>query len=263
MHLSMCGFAVGSTTCSTRSPCSLPQIVADLRGFQRYSSPQGVPQLRRQRLLHQSNSGKRQGKGSPQASDPTGNPPLGDEDDEEDTSNVNLQTEQGQQRQPLRRPHRVTVPTWKVRENQLNAEELTESPTTIDLIALNLTNATEQAPQSISEILRRRDKDLWLESMHRELRALLRNKTWEYVRRSDIPPGHKVLTGRWIWVYKRDGTRKSRWVVRGFEQVEGIELSRDLCSSGQGRILPNPPSYSDTPRLGHRAGRYRYGIPVR
>jgi hypothetical protein len=159
-----------------------------------------------------------------------------DEDDEERTSdvNVNAQTEQGQQRQPRERPHRVTVPTWKVKQNQLNAEEITESPTTVDLIMLNLTNATEQlqAPQSISEILKRKDKNLWLESMHRELRALLRNKTWEYIRRSDIPQGHKILTGRWIWVYKRDGTRKSRWVVRGFEQVEGIDYQETFAAEG-------------------------------
>jgi Reverse transcriptase (RNA-dependent DNA polymerase) len=126
----------------------------------------------------------------------------------------------------------VTVPTWKVIENQLNAEELPESPAIIDLIMLNLTNAIEQlqAPQSISEILRRHDKDLWLESMHRELRALLQNKTWEYVRRLDVPPGHKILTGRWVWVYKRDGTRKSRWVVRGFEQVEGIDYQETFAA---------------------------------
>jgi hypothetical protein len=126
----------------------------------------------------------------------------------------------------------VTIPIWKVKENELNAKELTESPTTVDLIMLNLTNTIEQlqAPQSISEILRRRDKDLWLESMYRELRALLRNKTWEYVRKLDIPPGHKVLTGRWVWVYKRDGTRKLRWVVRGFEQVEGIDYQETFAA---------------------------------
>jgi hypothetical protein len=153
-------------------------------------------------------------------------------EEEEQPSDVNAsdvnanQTEQGQ------RPRRVIIPTWKVAENQLDLEELPESPTTIDLIMLNLTNATEQlqAPQSISEILRRRDKDLWLESMHRELQALLRNKTWEYVRRSDVPPGHKILTGRWVWVYKRDGTRKSRWVVRGFEQVEGIDYQETFAA---------------------------------
>jgi hypothetical protein len=66
--------------------------------------------------------------------------------------------------------------------------------------------------------------------MHRELRALLRNKTWEYIRRSDIPQGHKILTGRWIWVYKRDGTRKSRRVVRGFEQVEGIDYQETFAA---------------------------------
>jgi len=139
-------------------------------------------------------------------------------------------TEQGQRQMPGR-PRRVIIPTWKVQKN-LDLEELPESPTTVDLIMLNLTNATEQlqAPQSLSEIFKRRDKDLWLESMHRELQALLRNKTWEYVRRSDIPPGHKILTGRWLWIYKRDGTRKSRWVIRGFEQVEGIDYQETFAA---------------------------------
>ena len=120
----------------------------------------------------------------------------------------------------------MTIPTRKVIENQLLAEELPESPPTLDLstLMLTLTNAIEQlqAPQSVAEILRRQDKQRWLDSMHRELRALLKNKTWEYVRRSDIPSGHKLLSGKWVWTYKRDGTCKSRWVVRGFEQVEGI-----------------------------------------
>ena len=62
------------------------------------------------------------------------------------------------------------------------------------------------------------------------MRALLGHKSWVYVRRSDIPPGHKVLTGRWVWVYKRDGTRKSRWFVRGFEQVEGIDYQETFAA---------------------------------
>ena len=165
-----------------------------------------------------------------------------DEDDElnddnyegvEQASDVNA-TEQGQEQWPLpTRPRRVVVPTWKAELNQkYQLEDLSESPPTVDLIMLNLTNATEQllAPQSYAEILRRRDKDLWLESMHRELRALLANKTWEYVRRSDVPPGHKILTGRWLWTNKRDGTRKSRWVIRGFEQVEGIDYQETFAA---------------------------------
>src|SRR5213078_2337696 len=76
--------------------------------------------------------------------------------------NSNVQTGQGQQRQSLERPHRVIIPTWKVIENQLDADELPESTTTtVDLIMLNLTNAVEQlqAPQSYSQILKRQDKD--------------------------------------------------------------------------------------------------------
>ena len=128
----------------------------------------------------------------------------------------------------------MTIPSWKVTENQLLAEELPESPLTLDLstLILTMTNVIEQlqAPQSIAEILKRQDKQRWLDSMHRELKALLKNKTWEYVRRSDIPPGHKVLSRKWVWVIKRDGTYKSRWVVRGFEQVEGVNYQETFAA---------------------------------
>jgi hypothetical protein len=33
-----------------------------------------------------------------------------------------------------------------------------------------------------------------------------------------------------VWVYKRDGTRKSRWVVRGFEQVEDIDYQETFTA---------------------------------
>ena len=32
-----------------------------------------------------------------------------------------------------------------------------------------------------------------------------------------------------MWIYKRDGTRKSRWVIRGFEQVEGIDYQETFA----------------------------------
>src|SRR5438045_3412057 len=72
----------------------------------------------------------------------------------EQASDVNA-TEQGQWQLPAR-PRRVIIPTWKVQKNLEQQEELSESPTTINLIMLNLTNATEQllAPESLSEIFR-------------------------------------------------------------------------------------------------------------
>jgi hypothetical protein len=33
-----------------------------------------------------------------------------------------------------------------------------------------------------------------------------------------------------VWVYKRDGTRKSRWVVRDFEQVKGIDYQETFTT---------------------------------
>ena len=34
----------------------------------------------------------------------------------------------------------------------------------------------------------------------REVDVLKANKTWEYVKRSDLPPGTKLHHGMWVWV---------------------------------------------------------------
>ena len=34
---------------------------------------------------------------------------------------------------------------------------------------------------------------------------------------------YKILEGKWVFKIKRDGTYKARWVVKSYEQVEGID----------------------------------------
>jgi hypothetical protein len=38
----------------------------------------------------------------------------------------------------------------------------------------------------------------------------IKNKTWKQMNRELIPKRHKIYTGRWIYIYKRDGTYKAR-----------------------------------------------------
>ena len=38
----------------------------------------------------------------------------------------------------------------------------------------------------------------------KEMDTLTKNKTWEYVRRSDVPVGTKIHHGMWVWVDKYD-----------------------------------------------------------
>ncbi|WVZ96571.1 hypothetical protein U9M48_042192 [Paspalum notatum var. saurae] len=65
----------------------------------------------------------------------------------------------------------------------------------------------------------------WGRAIEEEYAALLANRTWDLVPR---PSGCNVVTGKWIWTYKRraDGTLdryKARWVLRGFTQRPGVD----------------------------------------
>ncbi|KAI0994036.1 hypothetical protein K3495_g14147 [Podosphaera aphanis] len=64
----------------------------------------------------------------------------------------------------------------------------------------------------------------WKEAMEDELRSLQKNKTWQIVNR---PENRKVPRGKWVYKLKRGpngeiSRDKARWVVRGFEQEEGL-----------------------------------------
>jgi hypothetical protein len=72
----------------------------------------------------------------------------------------------------------------------------------------------------------------WLEAMTLEHNSLVENKTYELV---DCIPGMNVLRGKWIYKLKRGPNNevlryKARWVVRGFEQIEGVDYFETFAS---------------------------------
>ena len=72
----------------------------------------------------------------------------------------------------------------------------------------------------------------WQLAERDEIQSHLQNKTWIIVQ----PPKDKqILRGRWVYVEKRGSTGeiiryKARWVVRGFEQREGIDFTETFAS---------------------------------
>lgn len=73
---------------------------------------------------------------------------------------------------------------------------------------------------------------LWEKGMKEEMDQLLQNNTWTLV---DYPPDRKVLRGRWVYRLKRGPhgevlRHKARWVVRGFEQVDGRDFYETFAS---------------------------------
>jgi len=72
----------------------------------------------------------------------------------------------------------------------------------------------------------------WLEAMNLENKSLLDNKTWTLVT---CPENRRVLRGKWVYKLKRGPQGeithyKARWVVRGFEQEEGVDYNETYAS---------------------------------
>lgn len=76
----------------------------------------------------------------------------------------------------------------------------------------------------------------WKDAMGDEVKSLRLNKTWRLKKRSSVTAsGKHILRGRWVFKIKRaaDGSvqkYKARWVVRGFEQVEGSDYAETFAA---------------------------------
>jgi hypothetical protein len=82
-------------------------------------------------------------------------------------------------------------------------------------------------PQSLSEVMKRPDWELWESSMNEELTSLLEKRvhTW-----AEFPVDRKALPSRWVFKLKRteDGAVdkcKSRVVAKGFMQTKGLDYT--------------------------------------
>jgi hypothetical protein len=79
-------------------------------------------------------------------------------------------------------------------------------------------------PQTLQEAQNDTYWSNWKQAIQEEYDSLLENGTWEIVDR----PSQNVPSGKWVFKLKRgpDGRIcrwKARWVVRGFEQQEGVD----------------------------------------
>jgi hypothetical protein len=79
----------------------------------------------------------------------------------------------------------------------------------------------------------------WVNSMHEELENFERYQVWELV---DPPPGCKPIGTKWVWKNKEEEKgevvrNKSRHVVQGFSQKEGIDYEETFAPIAHWRRL--------------------------
>jgi hypothetical protein len=87
-------------------------------------------------------------------------------------------------------------------------------------------------PRTFGEAMSGGTAKQWESSMQDEVNSLKENNTWDLV---DRPKDRAVLTGKWVYKHKRGPNGeiiryKSRWVVRGFEQREGLDYNDTFAS---------------------------------
>ncbi len=89
-------------------------------------------------------------------------------------------------------------------------------------------------PLTYKAALESHDATEWKKAMEEEIDALLKNRTWKRVKRPDPSLGIRVLRGKWVYKIKRkvDNTIarfKARWVVKGYEQLYGIDYDQTFA----------------------------------
>lgn len=75
----------------------------------------------------------------------------------------------------------------------------------------------------------------WSRAMREELDQLEKNNTWTLVNKRDIQPGHRTLSGKWVYKVKRDvngdiARFKARWLVKGYLQQFWVGFNQTFAA---------------------------------
>ena len=73
---------------------------------------------------------------------------------------------------------------------------------------------------------------VWRDALTKEYQSIMKNDVWDIVLR---PEGNFAVTSKWIYKTRFEGSierHKTRFVVRGFSQVEGIDYEETFSSVG-------------------------------
>lgn len=82
-------------------------------------------------------------------------------------------------------------------------------------------NTNQLKPMKYDEAVSGPDGEEWREEIENEHNRMLKNKVFDVVERSELPPGTKPIDSTWACKLKSNGTRRGRLNARGFKQIEG------------------------------------------
>ena len=89
-------------------------------------------------------------------------------------------------------------------------------------------------PDTYDQAIKSRQSERWKQSMTQEITDLMKNDTWELVKRNEVK--QKVAKSKWVYKIKlnKDGSIerfKSRFVVCGYSQVKGVDYTHSFSAT--------------------------------
>jgi hypothetical protein len=123
--------------------------------------------------------------------------------------------------QPIRQSTREKkIPNW---HNSYHMGFLNE--------ALLTEGSVDGIPQTIHELQKRDDWNLWKKAIDEELDSMKDNDVWEFVDK--LPNGRKAINSKWVFVIKRGENGKDRYkarlVAKGCSQKAGIDYKETFA----------------------------------
>lgn len=84
-------------------------------------------------------------------------------------------------------------------------------------------------PRSFSEAVNSNERDDWLKAVNEEMKSQIKNGTWEYVKRTEVPKKFRIMSSRWVFKKKEnmngENVFKARLVIRGFSDRNWYDLT--------------------------------------
>ena len=82
------------------------------------------------------------------------------------------------------------------------------------------------------------DREGWTKSLDGEMDNHRSNGSFEWVRRSEVPVGRRLIKLVWVFKVKRSGKLKSRLCVQGCAQSAGVDYDQTWSGALRSTSLP-------------------------
>lgn len=108
---------------------------------------------------------------------------------------------------------------------ETTVDPLEEAVEQVDLALVSCVNSTLGEPKSYTEAMLRADKEEWIKAVKQEYKNIKEKHVWKVIKRSEIQGRCSVLKTRWVFKVKNDGRYRARLVVKGYNQIPGVDYT--------------------------------------